>query len=288
MSKDFCINTILEDIFNTLTEVPSFPKVVQKALAMLDDSNATVKDIVEVLRYDQGITASILQLTNSAHFGLPQQVTSLDTALALLGQTQLRQILIASASLPYLTRPLPGYGLTSLDLWSHSIGCAVTAEAIAHRLKYSDPSILFTAGILHDIGKVVLSMYVSLKLQDIKQVASEKNLTFMEAEWNILGTDHAVIGYELLKYWEFPRDLARAVRNHHDPDLYIQNDMSAILSMANIICALLGIGVGFDAYLYNIPDTIMDKLDIGQKDIDLFMMDALNSMKKVEDILSIN
>ncbi len=281
------INTTLEQIFDTLTEVPTFPKVVQKALKLLDDPNVTIKELEEVLKYDPAITANILKLTNSAHFALPQQVTSLDTALALLGQNQLRKILVASASITYFQKPLPGYGLSAIDIWTHSIGCAVIAELLAKEFSFSEPSILFTAGILHDIGKVILNLYVWSELDKIQKIALEQDITFMEAEWEILGTDHAVIGSTLLKHWEFPAILYRAVRNHHDPDLYIQDDVSAILSLANIMCAILGIGVGYDSYRYVISEELIKKFDITNKTFNIFLVKSLKEMKKIKDILSI-
>jgi len=281
------INTILEQIFNTLTEVPTFPKVVQKALKLLDDPKVTIKELEEVLKYDPAITANILKLTNSAHFALPQQVTNLDTALALLGQNQLRKILVASAAIPYFKEPLPGYGLSAIDIWTHSIGCAIIGEFLAQDLSFSEPSILFTVGILHDIGKVILNLYVWHELDKIQEIAMEQDITFMEAEWKILGTDHAIIGSTLLKHWEFPPVLYRAVRNHHDPDLYIQDDVSSILALANIICAILGIGVGFDSYRYIISDTLLDKFNIDNKTFNLFLLKSIKEMKKVKDILSI-
>ncbi len=289
MNKVAChqIDTTLEQIFDTLTEVPTFPKVVQKALKLLDDPNTTIKELEDVLRYDPAITANILKLTNSAHFALPQQVTNLETALALLGQNQLRKILVASATMTYFKKPLPGYGLSAIDIWTHSIGCAITGELLARYLSFPDSSTLFTVGILHDIGKVILNLYVWSELDKIQKIALEQNITFMEAEWQVLGTDHAVIGSTLLKHWQFPALLYRAVRNHHDPDLYVQDDISAILALANIICAILGIGVGFDSYRYIISEDLLDKFNIDNKTFNLFLIKTIKEMKKVKDILSI-
>jgi len=281
------INNILEQIFETLTEVPTFPKVVQRALKLLDDPNVTIKELENVLKYDPAITANILKLTNSAHFALPQQVTNLETALALLGQNQLRKILVASATIPYFKEPLPGYGLSAIDIWTHSIGCAITGELLAKYFSFSEPSILFTAGILHDIGKVILNLYVWSELDKIQKVALDQDITFMEAEWEILGTDHAIIGSILLKHWEFPAILYRAVRNHHDPDLYIQDDVSAILALANVICAILGIGVGYDSYRYIITEELLKKFNLDANTFNIILVKTIKEMEKVKDILSI-
>lgn len=280
----------LEHVFDTLTEVPTFPKVVQKALTVLDDPQATLADLVEVLRYDQGLTANILRLTNSAHFGLPQQVTNLETAVKLLGEQQVRQVLIASAGFPYLPVPLGGYGLSAPELWAHSTGTAVTAETLGSRFRYPDPPLLFTAALLHDIGKIVFDLHIGMRPSEIHVLAEQEQMMFMEAEWRILGADHAIIGYNLLHQWQFPPELTRAVRNHHDPNLYIQEDLSAILAFSNILAVLLGMGVGPDSFRYRIHPIhpgLVDRLNLSQETVQQCMAEALHAFSRASDLITL-
>ncbi len=275
----------LEFVFEHLTQLPSFPKVVQKALNMLEDPDVLIVDLAEVLKYDPGITANILKITNSAHFGLSQQVTNLETALALLGQRQVREVLVASASLPYLARPLRGYHMESIDLWAHSIGCALTSEVLSSYIGFDAADSLFTAALLHDIGKIVLNIFVGARLDEIQAIALQENITFSEAEWRVVGGDHAVIGSQLLRFWEFPHEIVRAVRNHHDPDLYIQNDLSALLALSNIITVKLGIGVGADAFRHVVSSELLKRFNLGQKDFLKCTGRALKAMDDAEDLL---
>nr|WP_258539217.1 HDOD domain-containing protein [Dissulfurirhabdus thermomarina] len=277
----------LERVFDTLTEVPTFPEVVQKALALLDDPMATMADVEELLRYDQAITANILRVTNSAHFGLPQQVSNLQTALALLGTDQIRQILMVSASLPYLSRPLNGYGLTARELWAHAIGCAVTAEILAGELGHGEPSLPFTAALLHDLGKIVLDLHLGIRLEEIRLLVERERLPFDEAEWRVLGADHAVIGYELLHQWNFPPGICRAVRNHHDPDLYVQDDLSAIMALSNILAVSLGMGVHGDSFRYRIAPDLAERLGLSGESLDRCIARSLDAFYAARDLVGL-
>ena len=275
----------LELVYDSITELPSFPKVVQKALGMLDDPAVPIAELAETLKYDPGITANILKFANSAYFGLSQQVTSLETALALLGQRQIREILLASASLPYLARPLAGYMMEPVDLWAHSICCALTVDVLSRHVGFKAADSLFIAALLHDIGKIAMHIHVGARLDEIRAIALQEEITFTEAEWRVVGGDHAVIGSQLLRYWEFPHEIVRAVRNHHDPNLYVQDDLSALLALGNVITVKLGVGLGVDAFRHVIHPELLKRCGLRRKDLVLCMGRSLAAMDKAEDIL---
>jgi putative nucleotidyltransferase with HDIG domain len=275
----------LDHVFENLTELPTFPKVVHRALTVLDDPKSTMSEITEVLRFDPSLTANIMRITNSARFGLARQVTSLETALALLGQRQIREVIVASGSLPYLTKPLHGYQMDASDLWEHSIAVATTVDILADYCKFSDPSVLFTAALLHDVGKIILNMHVRERLDEILTVAKQEDMTFTQAEWEVLGGDHAIIGSEILHQWEFPRAIVRAVRNHHDPDLYVQDDCSAILALGNILSVQLGLGVGADGFRHVISPKLTERLMLGRDDIHRCLRRALAAYEAASDLV---
>lgn len=277
----------LDYIFESLSELPSFPKIVQKALTLLDDPSTTIDQLAELLKYDQSLTANILHLTNSAHFGLSRQVTSLDTALALLGQQQVRQVLIASAGMPFLTKEMDGYNMQAADLWAHGMGCSIISEHVAACCGYSESSVLFTTALLHDIGKTVMHLYVGPRLREIVSKANAEDIAFTEAEWAILGGDHAIIGSDILRKWNFPPDIVRAVRNHHDPDLYIQDELSAMVVLSDILTVQLGIGVGVDGFRYKIHPELLSMLNFDRKRLHQCLMDGFAAYNRAGDMLNL-
>lgn len=278
-------NFILDDIFDSMSCLPVFPRVFHKAMEVLNDSTKTIADVSEVIKFDQGLVANILKLTNSAIFGVRQQVADLDTALALLGNQKIREVLVTSAALPYITRSLAGYEMSPEDLWVHSMGCAVVSDVMSSRLDYPDGPVLFTAALLHDIGKIVLDIYVGPRLREILITAKQHEGDFSKAEWAILGTDHAIAGSALLRNWDFPPDICRAVRSHHDPDLYIQDKLSAFLALSNIMAIQLGFGVGTDGFRYHINSTLLEVTGCSREDYYWCLENALESFYEAEDIL---
>ncbi len=278
-------NFILDAVFDSMSDLPVFPRVVHKAMEILDNPNKTIADVSEVIKFDQGLVANILKLTNSAIFGLRQQVTDLDTALALLGNQKIRELLVTGAALPYLTRPLAGYEMSPEDLWVHSMGCAVISEVLSRRLGCPDASALFTAALLHDIGKIVLDIYVGPRLGEVLITSKQQGGNFSEAEWAILGTDHAVAGSAILKNWDFPPDICRAVRSHHDPDIYVQDTLSAFLALSNIMAIQLGFGVGTDAFRYHVNSRLLEATGCSPEDYYWCLGNALEAFYKAENML---
>ena len=286
-TMDNAINFTLEYVFEKLGSLPSFPKVVQEALSRLDDPNVAMKDIAEILKYDPGVTANILKITNSAAFGLSRQVTNLETALSLLGEHQLRNVLMASASLPYLSVPIRGYGMDSNELWMHSMGTAIIAEEVAGICGEEAKDILFTAALLHDIGKVVMNMFVGPRLDELITLSRQEQRPFSELEWELLGGDHAVIGSNVLENWEFPLEIVRMVRSHHDPDIYIQDKLSSMLALSNIIATQLGLGVGADSFRYHLSEKLLPALKLDRQGFEELMVNSIIALDKSASIMSL-
>ncbi len=259
---------VLEYVFEELNTIPNFPETAHRALRMLEDENVDFEKLAKVIRYDATITANFLKLVNSAYIGLRRKVNSLSQAFALLGLNQIRFYLVAACAGQYLNRALHGYGLSPYEVWLHSLGSGVFAELIAERVKASNPDHVFTAALLHDIGKLVLDLFVGGELEVIRELVKDEGLTFMEAEIMVLGTDHAIVGAELLRRWGFPQETIFAVRAHHDEDWMVQNQTAAIVALSNMLTNLLGIGMGADGLSYRVPQKLLRTA--GLKDRELF------------------
>ena len=238
---------------NILAKVKSFPSMpgsTEKLLKLLDNPDTSAAHIGQFLRYDPGLSAKLLKLTNSAYFGLPCKVGSVKQAVVLLGWRRLVQLVMASCVNAVMDKPVPGYDLSAGELWRHSIAVSVAAEDLAKELKISASEEIFTAALLHDVGKLVFGRFVKEDLEKIETEASI-GISFEVAERIVLGTDHAEIGAQILKNWSFPTALVNAVRWHHDPDSAGKTDILVdIVHVANILCLMIGIGVGREGLCY--------------------------------------
>lgn len=276
--------TKLLNILAKVKSFPSMPEAAAKLLKLLDNPDATAAQIEQILRYDAGLTANLLKLTNSVYFGLPCKVGSVTQAVVLLGWKKLIQLVMASCVNAVMGKPVPGYDLPAGELWRHSIAVSVAAEGLAKELKVSASEEIFTAALLHDVGKLVLGGFVKQDLEKIETEAS-RGISFEVAEHMVLGTDHTEVGAQILKNWSFPPALVNAVRWHHDPDSAGKTDtLVDIVHVANILCLMMGIGVGREGLCYKPSPLATKRLGLRTNDLEMV---ASRTLQYVDDLCDV-
>jgi putative nucleotidyltransferase with HDIG domain len=252
------LNLILDDV----KSFPSMPAAALKLLTLLKDENTSNTQIEQILRYEPGLTANILKLTNSAFFGLPKQIGSIRQAILMIGWKKLIQIVLASCVSAIIDKPVQGYDLSPGDLWRHSIAVSVASETLVKELKLSVSEEVFTAALLHDVGKMVLGRYVK---EDIALIDGEElqDVPFEQVERSIFGIDHAEIGANILKRWSFPSSMISAVRWHHDPDGAPKTShLIDVVHVADVLCLMSGIGVGREGLQYRPSPTACERIGL--------------------------
>ncbi|QJA05791.1 HDOD domain-containing protein [Thermosulfurimonas marina] len=268
MNQGSGLAAVLDQIFEKLDRIPNFPETAQRALRLLQNEEIDFRELERIVRHDAAITANFLKLVNSAAFGLPRKVNTLLQAFSLLGINQIKFVLIASCLGQYLKEPIKGYNLTPEEIWTHSLACGLMSEALARRAGLHRPENLFTAALLHDIGKIVIHLYVEGELENLQQVLRENpELTFMQAEWMVLGADHGIVGAELLRRWEFPKEVYFAVRAHHDESLMLESRLAALTALSNALVNLMGLGTGVDVFAYHLPEELLKAAGVSEKDL---------------------
>jgi putative nucleotidyltransferase with HDIG domain len=226
---------------------------------------------------------------NSAYFNLRRQVHSLKEALVLLGFNTLMQIMLNKSFHGVLSRPCQGYDLDTGALWRHSVSCALLTEIVSRRIQREPDSRLFTAGLLHDMGKVVLSAYVRETFEAIKVLVREQGYSFVAAEREVLGIDHAELGGLIAEKWEFPPSIIAAVRYHHTPWLSQENfsELVGLTHLANCMALLTGIGGGADGLCYAGDPEIMQQFRLREKDIEKCLVQLSDRLPAVEAWLEV-
>jgi len=252
----------LKNMASLLKSFPSMPGAAVKLLALVDDPEISVTRIEKILRQDAGLTANLLKLANSAYFGIPSKIGSVRQAVLLLGLKRLIQMVIASCVSAIMDKPVPGYDLPPGELWRHSLAVTVAAEGLVKELKIEAAEEIFTAALLHDVGKLVLGEFVADDFKKIDNVLSPE-VAFETAEDMVLGTNHADIGARILNQWSLPPGIVNAVRWHHDPDSADQGDLTLdIVHVANVLCLMIGIGVGRDGLQHQPSAAVIDRLGL--------------------------
>jgi putative nucleotidyltransferase with HDIG domain len=271
---------------NQVKSFPGMPATAARLMPLLQNPDSSASKIEDTLKYDPGLTANILKLTNSAYFGLPSRVSSVRQAIMLLGWKRLLQLVMTMCMSALMKKPVPGYDLPRGELWRHSVAVSVAADLLVRSLSISDADEVFTAALLHDIGKLVLGDYVQGDLEKIEGMVS-KGISFEVAEYVVLGTNHADIGARILHNWSLPQELVNAVSWHHDPetcDKYCL--LSDVVHLANIVGRRVGYGKGRNGQPVEPSLEVIDRLGINQGHIDKLAEQTRQEVGKLADILN--
>ena len=252
----------LQQIFATVTELPSMPASGIRMLKLLENPEASVDEIEDILRRTPGLTANILSWRTRPISGFRPRSAPCVRRLILLGLKRLVQMVIATCTSAIMDRTVPGYDLSAGELWRHSLAVSVAAEGLVRELKLDAAEEIFTAALLHDIGKIILGQFVQDDYAKIA-LALDQGVPFETAESIVLGTNHAEIGAQVLSKWSIPEGIVHAVRWHHEPEKANRVDrMLDIVHVANMLCLMIGIGVGREGLHYHPSPVVTKRLGI--------------------------
>ncbi len=276
-----------EKIIASLGRIPSLPSAAMEAVKMLQDPDVSIPKLTKTIEYDPALTTNVLRLANSAYFGAPRQISSLKQAIVRLGTNNVFRLVVASAVAPMTGVAVKGYDIAAGDLWLHSIAVAMTADMLRAELKLDVPGYIFTAALLHDIGKVALGNYGEIDVSKIQEMAKAHDVSFDEAEMAVLGIDHAEVGAVLLEKWNLPKDIAEVVRWHHYPKYY-QGDSKIIdlVHVADNLCIKMGIGMGIDGLKHRVNQDSVDRLNLKSQVVETVLTNTIEHLGEYRGIFS--
>ncbi|MDJ0987959.1 MAG: HDOD domain-containing protein [Desulfobacterales bacterium] len=267
---------------------PGMPGTAVKLLGLIDDPAMRVSQIEEILRQDPGLTANVLRLANSAYFGIPSKIGSIRQAVILLGLKRLIQMVIATCVSAIMDKPVPGYDLAPGELWRHSIAVSVAAEGLVKELKVEAAEEIFTAALLHDVGKLVLGEFVKDDFKKIENAVSEW-VSFEEAETMVLGTNHAEVGAQILTRWSLPVEIVNAVQWHHKPEASDQiSTMLDIVHVANFMSIMIGIGIGRDGLQHQPSAAVSERLGLTPAHLEKVASQTMQWVTELSEVIGPN
>jgi putative nucleotidyltransferase with HDIG domain len=273
-------------IVSAIRSFPGMPGTAVKLLALIDNPGMRVSQIEEILRHDPGLTANVLRLANSAYFGIPSKVGSIRQAVILLGLKRLIQMVIAACVSAIMDKSVPGYDLPPGELWRHSIAASVAAEGLVKVLEVDAAEEIFTAALLHDVGKLVLGDFVKDEFKQIETAVSQ-GISFEMAEKIVLGTNHADVGARILTKWLLPPEIVNAVQFHHAPEASEQHSsMLDIVHVANFISMMIGIGIGRDGLQHEPSAEVTERLGLKPAHLEKVASQTMEWVKEFSEVLN--
>ena len=242
------------ELLDRVDDLPPLPAVAAKVMGMAEDDKTSAMDLAQVLATDQALTAKLIRISNSAYYGFARRISTVREAVVMLGFKQVRQVAVGASMMNTFKRSGVDDGF-DLDLfWGHSVGVAVAAEALAKKTLGAKPEDAFTAGILHDIGRLVLRQVLPQEFSHAISIARTGEMALHEAELEITGYAHDEIGQALGERWKFPGHLVDAVRCHHDDNLTAAADgLAGVVAQSNHLLLHYGLFCGYDLDIGQVP-----------------------------------
>jgi len=250
----------LASLISDNLKIFSLPSIFLRLNNAVNDLRSSVTDIGNIISEDQGLTARILKLANSPLYGFPSKIETISKAVLIIGTKQIRDLTLAT-SIIRVFEGIPENLITMETFWRHSIACGVIARIIAGYRREPNVETFFTAGILHDIGRLIMYAKMPAECRDIlSQIAKQPQLLF-KVERESLGFNHTDVGGLLLKQWKLPQDLMEAVANHHNPDKALQYPVeAAAVHVADILAHALQLGNSGEKYIPCLSEEAWAKL----------------------------
>ncbi len=287
------MNPIVNEILEKIDSLPCNFHIAIKVSKMLEDFNVSIDDLSEVIGSDQSLTLKILKLSNSAEYGFSRKITTVKDAIARIGFKPLKTMVFTIVSKSSLNQEVGGYGLEKGDLWKNSITCACYSRYFSDLIKYSDSEQAFTAGLLKDIGKLVLHEYIKTEYDKIADIVNDEKITFCEAEERVLGINHSQIGAVIAEKWNFPQVLVDTIKYHHNPEEAEHANcedvnLIKIVHIADYFTSMLGQGIGKDCMMQEIDLKVLEGFgfELSQKKMEALISDLVELNSEIESMNS--
>jgi putative nucleotidyltransferase with HDIG domain len=223
----------VQEIVANSRSLPSLPLVLNRILELINNDNSNVRELESLIKRDQSLSCRVLAAANSAYYGTTQKVETVGRAVVVLGFQKVREFCLGAGLMGLLGRSMSLDEDEAEAMWKHSLATAEAASSVARRSGIVDPELAFTAGLLHDLGKVVLAVYLT------ETYGPLKGRTWRDAEM-VLDLDHQDLGLALAEQWGLPPSLAECMARHHCPDPSLTYaELVAAIHVADCLAGLL-------------------------------------------------
>ncbi len=278
----------IDEVLKDVKRLPAISSVVTKVLRMVQDPDVNINALAEEISRDPAITASVIRISNSAYYRASKPIRTVPEALMTLGTKTVKEIILLTAAKGILAKDLPGYQLQADQLWLQSLMIAELSTRIAAHKKLNLPrDLAFTAGLLCNVGKLVLSQFFQQILFKIKNEIEQSHEPFTEIEKKYLGYTHMEIGRKLLENWGFPDELLDVVSYYTNPEQSKVNPLLvSVVHIAAIICIVSGIGIDVGGISIPLQKFALDKTGVTDSDIQMYFMRLPELEKQIQELLN--
>jgi putative nucleotidyltransferase with HDIG domain len=263
---------VAQEIFDEIDQIPALPRAASQVMQLTRDPDCSADRLSHVISADQGLTANLLKLCNSAFYGLPRTIGSVKQAIMYLGFHTVRTLVLTSSLFDMFRNQPGGYGFEpGGGLWKHSLATALSAQLLARRIQPALTETAFTAGLLHDLGKLVLIRRFRDSYFTVEERVIREGIPLTAAERDVIGYDHAFVGGKIADRWAFPRDLSAAIALHHEPArMKGFSPLVVTTHLGNVIARRNGFGIEGQTFPADLSPPALEVVDMREDDLDEF------------------
>ena len=272
-------------ILASIKDLPPMPKIIYKAREVMANPKSGFKEIAEVIETDQAIAAKVLQVANSAYYGLSGMVSSIHQASVVLGHKTLEQLITMVSATSLLGSHLKGYRMGSGALWRHSLAVALCSRVIASDRAPAMENDAFSVGLIHDAGKLALDRYI-LERKDRVDDLLKTRTPFIDIERTVLGFDHTELALDLCTKWKLPENHATAIRFHHEPSQSDGNQLAYIVHTANFVAHQITADAADTGEANPLDPTALDFLALDEEDLTGYIAKTTEAVGQITQSLA--
>ena len=249
--------------------LPTLPSMLNSINQMILNPSTSPKEVAQVISSDPALTAKVLRVVNSSFYGFTNRITTITHAIVILGFNTVKSIALSSTIFDVFRRTVKPGDFDRTEFWKHSIGCGAAAKVLGRRLNYPMIEELFIAGLLHDVGKIVLDQFLPDKFLEVLNLVRKKDILIAEAELQVLGATHADVGAWLFEKWNLSKGLIETTRCHHNPALAAENAKFAeIIHLSDILVRAIRFGNGGDNKIPAISESAWKSMGLQESEMD--------------------
>ena len=280
-----------DKIRKAIQKAPLLSANTSRLMQIMVDPDHAMADVVQLVKLDSVLTARLLRIVNSPVFDLLAPARSVDRAVGYLGERIVVSVAMADSVSKMLNKPLTGYESRSGDLWRHDLFSAFAAREVAGYAKSKlDRDLAYTGGLLHDIGKAIISDFLHGTAERATEgIDSGEKIDYLAAEHEIVGLDHAEVGYELARKWKLPDPLPQLIRHHHQPSA-VEEDLRPMVyavHLGDIIAMMAGCDTGSDALQYQLDGSYVDYFNLSCDALGEIMLAVGDEFQQAEESLAV-
>lgn len=262
------------------------PQVTTQILKLVDNPNASARQVGALIERDAGLATKLLKTANSPYYGMSGKVRTVSQAISVMGLSAVRSAIVSQAYQQMAGGRAHARRFDKVAFWQHSLATAVAARILARFKGWRDPEEAFLAGLLHDAGRLVMDRFLTTEFDQAITLSLERGCPLIDAEREVLGYTHVEVGLLLGEQWQLPESLLEGIRRHHEAVPYESSPIGCLVAAANVLAHQVGFAVGAPV-LYELPAEIQASLQLPPEQFEGLKQALVQEVARTQEVLKI-